>query len=273
MNKSLLSAAILTAVTAVMTMGCSESGPKPLESRFETYGKSHTYILQGLKSDLGGEDNDMSECDSVSLILPVMLNNSDTKDLCDTILSRALSVKGLDPFDAIDKWLAATAAESGLQTVDTVLRSEITDGFQIIQGKIVNMTSDLLTYCISNSVMLPGAANGLYTLDYINYSLTEKRVITLSELFTPDGLKKLPAVIADQAENDSRLAGNVDIESLPESDNFYLSSEGEIVFSYKPMEVGPHSLGNVQVAFLPEELVPYMTPAAIRAFGLSDLAE
>lgn len=270
MLKKFFPAVLAIAALPAFMSSCGEKGPKPLKTVFETYGKAHTYVLEGVKSDFV-EDDDMSVCDSVALILPVTINDIDTKAFCDTIIWYALGQKDLTAFEAIDKWLEETAAETGYKFHDTNVAPNLADGFEFVEGRIVNMTSDLLTYCIANSSMHPGAANGLYTLTYLNYSLKSNSIVRLSDLFTPEGLKALPEVIARQAEDNPRYAGELNIDSLPEDGNFFLSSEGEIVFSYQPMEVGPHSLGNVQIAFYPAELVDYMTPAAIREFGLTDL--
>lgn len=261
-------------VLLLMTACKEEQKPESYHGQtvFENYGKSHTYLLKDIKSDMGPE-NDLTECDSVSLLLPVIINDIDVKNLSDTILVRALGHFGTSPAEAIDKWLTETAAESGCQIDSININPNMADGFQFINGTIVNFNSQVLTYCIATSVLHPGAANGMYTLDYINYSLKENRIISLVDLFKKTALTELVDLIAKKAQENPRYEGEVQIETLPENNNFYLSSEGEIVFSYQPMEVGPHSLGNVQISFMPEELVALMTPQAIKEFGLSDLSE
>lgn len=265
---------LICGLTAMAVTSCANKEAEAPVTEFATYSGSHTYILSGLKSDFG-EDNDMTECDSVSLILPVRLAGKETPALRDSILARALDgvdTRTLTPRKAIETWLDTTAAQSGCPVVPTDINAGLADGFVLVQGTVTNLTPKLMTYCIATSSLLPGAANGLYTLDYINYSIETESIITLKDLFTPEGLAALPGVIADKAESMAAYAGNVSIETLPESPGgFFISSEGEIVFSYQPMEVGPHSLGNVQVLFTPEELVDYMTAGAVKAFNLSDL--
>ena len=63
------------------------------------------------------------------------------------------------------------------------------------------------------------------------------------------------------------------ITDLPCDNNFYISSEGEIVFSYQPYEVASYAQGIIDIPFYPYELVSYMTPYAINFFGLTDLGE
>ena len=249
---------------------CSDGKTNKTLCEFESYTKSAVYALAGSAADYG-YSADVTVNDSVALVIPVKLNNSPAEVLRDSILCRALGSYGSNVSDVIENWIAEASKETGYTPVESAVAPAAADGFRRIQGRIVNMSTDVFSYCIATSIYLPGAANGLETMDYLNYSLEENRLITLSDLFTPEGLNELPAVIAEQAENNPRYAGEVTIESLPQNDNFYLSSEGEIVFSYQPMEVGPHSLGNVQVAFTPAELVAYMTPSAIKKYNLEDL--
>lgn len=273
---------LATAATAILclsgVMSCNGSGADKGQalSVLESYTLGNSYALLGSAQDYG-QDSDVTMHDSISMILPLMLNGCDASAVCDSILMHAIGrpAQG-DVMKACREWLDSTmadmAGESGFEAATIVGGVSDPSGFNLVQGRIVNMTPAVLTYCISTSSYLPQAANGLETLEYVNYSLSENRMILLTDLFTPEGLKQLPQVIAEQAQINPRYRGEVDIETLPEGNNFYLSSEGEIVFSYQPMEVGPHSLGNVQVAFYPEELVGYMTGKAIENYGLQDLA-
>ena len=252
---------------------CSEDA---CESTFLSYGNSHVYALEGSARayDL---DSDYTICDSVALIIPLKLKDIDVEALRDTILMRSLGVTSSDIPDAVSLWFKNMAKESvdevGFKVSPTDKAVGLTDGFRRVQGRIVNMSTEVLSYCIATSVYYPGAANGFESWDYVNYSLRENRMITLADLFTKDGISQLPAKINEQAQMNPRYEGLVSIDALPENGNFYLSSEGEIVFSYQPMEVGPHSLGNVQVSFYPYELVGLLTTEAIRDYGLEDLAE
>lgn len=260
---------------AVMATACSgneQTLPEPPETTFQTYGKSHVYALRGLKTDFGPE-NDMTVCDSIALIMPVVINDVPATALCDTIVSHALGLTGIAVTEAMDRWLDECALQSGCPVDSTDVSPDMVDGFHIVTGRIVNMTTEILTYCIDTRLMHPGAANGVETLDYINYSMQLNAIITLADLFTPEGLKKLPEAIAARAQDNPKYADQVSIDALPDGGNFYISSEGEIVFSYQPMEAGPHCLGNVQIAFYPEELVEYMTPRAVAKFGLADIAD
>lgn len=275
-NSLKLAVCLLAALSVVSCASDSKGDNTDSLSVMQSFSKSHTYILQGSAADYFS-DSDVSVTDSVSLILPMLLDGTDASIVCDSILSRAMNVKGCsDIATAVDTWfknnMDEVTSETGYKAVQATTSPVVSDGFCYIEGGIVNMTPRLFVYCITTSTYLPGAANGSYTLDYINYSFEMKRTVSLDDLFTPEGLKELPAVINEQAHNNPRYGDSVSIDALPAGGEYYLSSEGEIVFVYQPMEVAPHSVGAVQVAFMPAELLRYLTPQAIKNFGLTDLA-
>lgn len=263
---SVCTAALLNLISCKNT---EESRPVPL-TVFETYSKAVMYELVDSQHFLGPQ-TDITVCDSLTLILPVKINGQDAAVLTDSIQQHALDSRGT-PFDeAVANWISPVVSETELPYKAVDLPVSMADGFQIVQGYVVNLSPNFLTYCIRTSTYYPGAANGMETADYINYDIAANKILTLSDLFTPEGLNALPAQIAAQAQNNMTYRDEVEITALPENGNFYLSSEGEIVFSYQPMDVAPHALGIIQVSFYPYELAQYMTPFAIRLFGLQDL--
>ena len=262
---------IISAGIVVMT-SCGKTDEKAATTSFETCEGSSTYALKGSAKDFG-LDKDFVCNDAVSLVMPITLNGKDATAVRDSIMMLALNNTAGDVKLAIDKWLTAEAKESGFETERVDVDVAVVDGFCHVRGYIANMTPEVLVYCVTTDTYNPRAANGMTTNDYINYSMVDNKIMALGDLFTAEGLKQLPGLIADQAENIPSYAGQVDISALPGRGDFYLSSEGEIVFSYAPLEVGPHSLGTVEVPFYPYELVSYMTPKAVTMFGLSDIEE
>lgn len=264
-----LSLAAAAAVAAVGLSSCGNSSENA-QTAFNAYTKSNTYTLVGSAADFGS-DADVTVNDSVAIVLPITLGGHDVQALRDTIMARAFNVGATSIENAINQYMTTASQQYGYKTAAANVASDQVDGFQRVKGQVVNLTPSVMSYVITTSSYQPNAANGLETKDYINYSLKDNKFLTLADLFTEEGLQQLPAAIAEQAQANPVYTEVVVIEALPQSGNFYLSSEDEIVFSYQPMEVGPHYLGNVQVAFYPAELVKFMTPAAIRMFELQDL--
>ena len=239
---------------------------------FDSYSASSTYSMIGSASDFN-RPTDVICCDSVSLVLPLTLDKTDVNRVRDLILEEAFGQKAMSVEKAMHTWLDNAAKEHSYKTV-MVPYSEISNavGINVVRGFVVYLSPKVMVYCVNHNTMMPGAANGLSTRKYVNYLLEDGgKILTLQDIFTPEGLAELPSLIASQAEKYIEYAGNVSITETPRDDSFYLSSEDEIVFHYDPMEVGPHSLGDVEIAFYPAELVHQMTPAAIKLFGLEDI--
>jgi len=256
----------------VFMASCSKGSEKPssASTSFESYSGESTYALKGSAENFK-LDKDLVCNDAVSLVMPMTLNGKDAAKVRDSIMTLALNNTDTDVNAAIGKWLTAEAKEFGFETEKVDVEASTADGFCHVRGYVTSMTPDMFVYCVTTDTYNPRAANGLSVNEYINYSIADDKILSLGDLFTADGLKQLPALIAGQAENIPAYAGEVNITALPSGGNFYLSDRGEIVFSYAPLEVGPHSLGTVEVAFYPYELVNYMTPKAVNLFGLSDI--
>ena len=218
-------------------------------------------------------DREMIFLDSVSMVVPTLIGHNDIRPLQDSIFNAAFDTVGVDYRAVINSYFKKAADESGYTATPTDKKVAFprTDGCEIVKGYAVNLSSEWFVYCVSHESMVPKAAHGMKTKEYINYRINEGRIITLSDIFTADGLTQLPKLIAERADNNTSLYGPTEINALPANGNFYVSADNEIIFSYQPYEVASYAQGFIDVAFYPYELVAYMTPKAIAMFKLSDL--
>jgi hypothetical protein len=210
----------------------------------------------------------------VSLTLPLKLYDCDVATLRDSITSYALGVKGKPIAHAINMWLKESADNQEFKAVPTTTNdnTDIAQGYDFITGYVAHLTTELLVYCVRTESYEPGAAHGITLRRYINFLLEGKgEVITLDRIFTPKGLAKLPARIAEQAEAMSDIIGVTAVSELPADGNFYISSEGEIVFSYQPYEIASFAQGTINIPFYAYELIDYMSDEGIALFNLEDL--
>lgn len=264
----------LTAAAAVAVTSCTGTDQgKTATLAFDTYTGSAAYRLEGSAADFG-QDKDIVYFDSVSLILPLHLGKCDVQALRDSITSLALDVKGKPIVQSINHWLNASADEQRYKAVklDDPGAGDYAQGYDYVNGYVANLSPDMLVYCVRCENYPAGDAHPMSTRNYINYSLEGKgTIITLQKLFTADGLAALPQLIAGQAQSMSDFIGATTVTELPDDGNFYISSEGEIVFAYQPMEIAAYSEGPVDIPFYPYELAEYMTPYGIALFNLQDL--
>ncbi|MDO5395477.1 MAG: RsiV family protein [Bacteroidales bacterium] len=276
-NKLIMASVAVCLVGLTACKGNDDTAtPNGPEFKLVTYSGHANYTLKGT-AKLFDQQKDVVYTDSVSLIIPEKIGDCDVSVLRDSILSKALSMHGKPVRECIDAWLDSSAVRQSwlaerISDSIALADSDMQQGFDIVSGFIVNLTPDMLVYCVKFDSYAPGAAHGLSGTRHLNYTLEGKgSLLTLDKLFTPQGLKELPVRIAEQAEAMSDLIGATTVTALPEDGDFYISSEGEIVFSYQPYEIASYAQGIIDIPFYPYELLEYMTPYAVELFNLQDL--
>ena len=258
---------------AAMLSACTEPSGNDAQMAFDTYAVGRCFALEG-SAKVFQQDSDLTYADSVSLILPLRLQNCNVQPLRDTITSYALGVTGKPILPSINEYIERSAQQVGFKTkpVNSRAAAIMAPSFDIVSGFVAYMSPEVLVYCVRTESQRAGAAHGMTVRRYINYLLRgQGKVLTLTSLFTPEGLKQLPDRIAEQALSLSDIIGPTSVDGLPANDNFYLSSEGEIVFSYQPYEIASYAQGTIDIPFYPYELSDLMTPEAIDIFNLADL--
>lgn len=265
-------AATCAAAIAFQLASCSrsegEASDNTITFSHEVY-STHYRLLETAKAF--DNDNDVLFRDSTSLLLPQKIYGTDVAALRDTIMLAAFDTVA-SPREAIKSFFRKTVEETGYQyaeVADSVPSTDI-DGISIVEGDVFNMSPRLLTYAITNYTYYPGAAHGLTGVTYISYLLDENRVMTLSDLFTPEGLEALPAIINSRAKQLKPAIGPTDqITKLPSGGNFYISLSDAITFVYQPYEVASYSQGLIQISFYPTELTEYLSPEGLNYFQLN----
>lgn len=264
--KKLIFYAVGTALLAAGAASCGHGADdRRVEFRVAEHGSSFRLLNSAAEF---GSDEDMIFADSVNLVIPMRVFGADINPLLDSIMSLAFDSVGAD-FDAVMRdHLLSTASGIGyaVEPVDTTAA----DGFNVVTGTVVNLSPELLVYCVTTSEYPPAAAHGMTTSYYINYDMASGRVLTLREIFDNKRLNDLAAAIQTQADALEQIIGPTGITELPSHDNFMLSPSGEIVFVYQPYEAASFAQGAIKVSFYPYELVDYMTPFGKKYFRLAD---
>lgn len=274
--KKLIMPAVIAAAAAVMTQACSDNSAyddKTISFAQMTAGQG--YILEGTAADFQ-TDRDLTFLDSASLLVPTLVGNQDIRALQDSIFSLAFDSTGVDHKAIAMAYFDKMAADCGYKAVKTdgdSINILACDGFNVVSGAVNSLTPDMLVYCVTCDSYAPRAAHGISTRRYVNYSIADGKVITLSDIFTPQGLKELPEAIARRAGDLVSVFGPTEVKSLPAGGNFYVSSAGEIVFVYQQYEVASFAQGIISVPFYPYELSTYMTAGGLHMFGLEQFAD
>ena len=263
-------AAIAAAVLAT-ACGTREPAPAAPDTRMEfaTLTGTYSYRLEGSATDFM-RDSDIRCFDSASLVMPVHILGHDITPLRDSILRLAFDTVA-QPAEAMNAYFRSQALKNGYpaEPYTPASDSEATaDGLLMVDGSIVNLSAGWLTYCVTTASSEPGAAHGITSNRYINYSITNGRLVTLDSLFTQAGLKALPALIARQATRLRPVLGDTSIDALPADDNFLVAADGTIIFAYQPYEVASYAQGEIRVPFYPYQLSDLMTASGLRLFHL-----
>jgi len=114
-----------------------------------------------------------------------------------------------------------------------------------------------------------GGAHGNYGTGCSVLDVKKMKQLKLADLFTPAGLKKLPALldaavrakfnIAKGAQLNSDDGGELLVSKIEPNDNFYMTGKG-IGFNYTPYEIAAYAYGEVNL-FIPfEKLKGLMQP-------------
>lgn len=263
--------AITPAVLALLFASCGTSSDKSVEFVEQT--KALAFTLKG-SADVFQRDNDLVYYDSVNMLMPSVIHSHDLTALRDSIIYVAFDTLGVRTHDIIDEYLSKAATRSGFEAVraeDTDSVRDNCDGFEFVTGSAANLTPDYLGYCVTTEFYEPGAAHGMTTRYYVNYDITSGKVFTAADIFTPEGLAELPALISKRAQDMTPFTGPVTITDMPSRNNFYLSASGEILFVYQPYEAASFSQGFINVPFYPYELADQMTTYGLNYFNLADL--
>lgn len=270
-NKSLITLGAVALAAAALSSCSDKSEADETTIAFRTIKGQAVYRLDNT-SKIFDTDHDIVYFDSASIVMPTVIYNQDITALQDSIISAAFDTVSPYHLDAMNSYFRKVVDESGYTAVevnDSVARSE-RDGLTIVQGDIFNMSADMLTYRVMTYSYSPGAAHGMSITKYITYLINEGKLVSLADMFTPEGLKQLPGLLRARAEELAPSLGPTDITALPSMDNFYVSLDDNIVFVYQPYEVASYAQGAIAVPFYPYQLADQMTAEGLRMFGLGE---
>lgn len=259
----------IAALAVAAFCSCSKSEKTPDNTiEFETLSLHEVYRLDNTAKVFMSE-NDVCYEDSAIMILPVKIYGQDITPMRDSILKAAFDTIA-SPEEAMKSYFSKVAGDLGYTAVlapDSIPRTD-SDGMSLINGEIFSMSPEILTYSVSNYQYFPAAAHGLTTTQYINYHIPGGKILTLDNLFTPEGLEKLPAMLQKRAKQLAPAIGPTSIDALPTMGNFYISLDDAIVFVYQPYEVASYAQGAIAISFYPYQLTELLTPEGQKIFHL-----
>lgn len=224
---------------------------------FTTINENAVYALSD-SVVFGAKDGVFSA--QASLLIPTYVSGSDINTLRTAITQAAFGIQSAESPEKVLRAYINTKADS-LGYAVRALDADTVDpasaqGFINIYGNVASMSPRILSYAVTEYFYPPLAANGSTTLSYVNYDFATGRVLSLDDIFTPDGIKALPTLIAGRVRTS---CPDANVTALPSDGSYYVDYEGRIVFVYQQGEVCYRAAGAVTAAFYPQELSEYMT--------------
>ena len=273
MKKSSISLLVIAALAASFAACDSADKYASNSIAFNRVEAEQAYRLVG-SAEAYETDADLSYGCKADLLMPTALYGQPVETLQDSILQAAFGKYGSNHSDVIAQALKAEAADLDHTLADTVMPDSVVsqypnfltrfDGFSSVEGDLETLTPKILSYAVTFSNYLPRAAHGMYGTRYINYDLTEGKIISLKDLFTAEGLAALPDAIRTAAKQMKETIGVTDITGLPAQDNFYITAGSEVVFAYQPYEVASYAQGEIQIPIPAYLLYDSLTPTGLR---------
>ena len=239
---------------------CTGSGHDNTDSISFSHIKSHAaYRLAGSAADYDAAGDLSFDC-TADLLMPTALLGHNTEVLQDSILKAAFDTTGVNHKGIIEAAFHRAAQEVGYAVADTVVADSAYDGLYTVAGAIESLSPTILSYAVTISDYMPRAAHGMYNTNFVNYDLEEGKVFVLSDIFTAEGLAKLPAILKQTAASMRDYIGPTELTSLPAGNNFCVNSDNDIIFVYQPYEIASYAQGEIRVPIAAYILSDYFTP-------------
>ena len=245
----------LAAVAGLLFAACAGSGngseSDSAKVEFEMYEISGVAEMVDADSETDNEGWKYCEVRQQG-VLPVRIGGKDISQLRDS-LERLASVRFVSP-DKVEARLDSTMRMTDLDTVKCC--GEYSDVLTVSL-----MTPRLLVWKNLTSSYICAAAHGIYNTTFVNYSISDGKILTISDLMNPGFEKHLTEMIREKIREE-KVDLIVPIEEVGIPKDFELTSSG-IRFVYTLYEIAPYSSGEVAVDFDAYELEDLLKPGII----------
>lgn len=183
-------------------------------------------------------------------VLPKDLGQADVKHLRDTLMKIArvnfVGENRPEPTTTDSIRITDLPANDSIACGEVIANLSTT----LVNTRVIVWENEIYSYpCM--------AAHGMTNTSFINFCMTDGKIMSLSDLFRPGYEKKLKALIAKKLKE----AGTellVDRGRVPVAEEFEITTSG-ILFSYDPYQIAPYSEGTVQVELTTDELLELLS--------------
>lgn len=226
-------------IAGLMLTGCS-NGREDRENdnepsiEFKSY---HFDAIAQMQEDVDKEVNNLCRVSGQG-ILPERIGNNNITVLLDSLTKLAEVI-------IVDKNTAQPALDNNLLL--TELKADTTDACSVMANELsVDLvTPYLVVWKDFAFTYLCGAAHGMYSTTFVNYSIKEGKIITLPELFKAGYEEPLKNMIREKLEED-KVTLLVNLSEIEIPNDFRITTHS-IEFIYGLYEIAPYSSGEITV--------------------------
>jgi len=187
-------------------------------------------------------------------VLPRDLGDAAIKTLRDSLMSLVGIVDG-------DEGKPVPALPDSMEVV-TVSGDSLDDtGYEYSTLSATLVTPRVVVWEAYRESYMWHAAHGNLSMSYLNYSLEDARILSLSDLMNPGYEKKLTEQIREKIKEEG-ISLLCDLNEVEIPKQFAITSTG-ILFSYDPYDIAPYSEGVVTVDLPMGDIVDILSPKGI----------
>ena len=172
-------------------------------------------------------------------VLPVRCGNLDISLLQDSLTRLAEVI-------VVDKNLVQPALDNELEL--TQKDPESTEACSVMVNELsVDLVTPQLAVWKDYSYFYPcGAAHGMYSTTYVNFSIDMGKILSLSDIFKPGYVEELEKVLREKV-TEMNVPLLVDINEVTVPSDFRITTHS-VDFIYSLYEIAPYSEGEIMVS-------------------------
>ncbi len=267
---NLLKTIIPLTAAAVFTLAVESCGSKTNEDtiEFETRVDSVGYMTPDYFGDT------VYTASKYSVVWPERIGQQDFDTLRDSLLALTFGSHKYSDFDSAAKSFMSAGIDELKQDGDSLISYKPVSydsaydaanrNFNEVETTVTLLTPKVLVIQAYNYQYYYGAAHGMNTMHYLNYSLVDHKLLNTHNMFKPGNEKAILDLINSSAKEHYPEEGSLSPDSISYFDEFQIT-ENDIVFIYQPYDVAPYSTGVVRVPVSKYDLYRFFTPAGISA--------
>lgn len=272
LNSLKISVAIVaTAVTAVAAESCSRKASENA-IEFETRADSVGYMV----TDVAGDT--IYTAAKYSVVWPEKIGEDDLAVLSDSLLAYTFGTKATSFEEATGQFmldgvnLLRSEGDSTFTYVkvpyDTAYNADDRN-YSFVVSDVTLLTTKLLVIQVYGYQYYYGAAHGMPSARYLNYSIADHKLLTAENMFKSGNTTAILDLINAGARKVYPTEGMLFDEPIRSLGTVQIE-EDDITFVYQPYEVAPFSTGIVRIPISRFDLQRFLTPEAIEALSQNE---